>query len=116
MNVDFYTLGLSLIFMHEMDAIRCYEWRILPITSFLEDKTGMIVFIFLHVPLFYLLLLPSISQSVAFKTGFSIFLIIHFFLHLLFLFHKKNAFRDWVSWSIITGAGICGALYLQLTL
>lgn len=49
-NIFFY-LGLSLLTMHEMDAIRCKEWRIFP---------GL----------------------------------------------------DWISWTIIIGAGFCGLLDL----
>ena len=112
MTIDIYTLGLTFIFMHEMDAVRCREWKILPITSFLIDIMGMIVFTFLHIPLFYILLLPTTLDSNSFRYGFSTFLIVHFFLHLLLLLHKNNEFEDWVSWFLITGAGACGALYL----
>lgn len=112
MTIDIFTLGLTFILMHEMDAMRCREWRILPITYLLNDKIGMVVFIFLHIPLFYILLLPSIRDSQSFQFGFSIFLMVHFFLHLLLLLHKKNEFKDWISWSLIAGAGICGVVYL----
>ncbi|MEO1053403.1 MAG: DUF6713 family protein [Bacteroidota bacterium] len=112
MAIDIFTLGLAFILMHEMDAIRCHEWRIFPATSFMNDKTGMIVFIFLHIPLFYFPLLPDMLHSHSFRYGFSIFLIVHFFLHLLFLLHKKNEFKDWISWSLIIGAGACGLIEL----
>ncbi len=49
----FFYLGLSLLTMHEMDAIRCREWRIFPILSMLSDKAGYIVFVFAHIPLFF---------------------------------------------------------------
>lgn len=49
----FFYLGLSLLTMHEMDAIRCREWRIFPILSMLCDKAGYIVFVFAHIPLFF---------------------------------------------------------------
>jgi len=114
MNLDIFNLGLAFIIMHEMDAIRCHEWRIFPLTSFLKDRTGMIVFVFLHIPLFYFLLLPSTVEDSLFRNGFSIFLIVHVFLHLLFLLHKKNEFKDWISWTLITGAGVCGAAYLLI--
>jgi len=45
----FFYLGLSLLLMHEMDAIRCKEWRIFPGLSMLSDKVGHIVFLFLHI-------------------------------------------------------------------
>ncbi|MEM7548703.1 MAG: DUF6713 family protein [Bacteroidota bacterium] len=112
MTIDIFTLGLAFILIHEMDAIRCSEWRIFPATSFMNDKLGMTVFVFLHIPLFYILFLPDVLDNHSFRYGFSIFLIVHFFLHILLLRHKKNEFRDWISWSLIAGSGICGALYI----
>ncbi len=106
--------GLSLIVMHEMDAIRCREWRIFPGLSFLDDKTGRTIFLFAHIPIFYWLFwqLTNSLDTGTFRIGFDIFLIFHFGLHLLFLKHKNNEFKDWISWSIITGSGICGLLDL----
>ena len=112
MTIDFFALGFSFILMHEMDAMRCHEWRILPLTSFMKERTGMRVFIFMHIPLFYIPLLPQVFGNESFRFGASIFFIIHFVLHLLFLMHQKNEFKDWISWSIISGVGICGLLYL----
>lgn len=112
----FFYLGLSLIVMHEMDAIRCKEWRIFPGLSMLSDKIGHIVFLFLHIPLFYFVFWKlSQSQDVeAFIYGFNIFMIVHLALHILFLKHKNNEFKDWISWSIIIGAGLCGIIDLLL--
>lgn len=107
---------LSLIFIHEMDAIRCKEWRIIPGLSMLDDKTGHIVFLFAHIPLLYWLFwqLTNSSDIETFRIGFDIFLIVHLGLHLLSLKHKNNEFKDWISWTIIAGAGICGLLDLIL--
>ena len=104
------------MFMHEMDAIRCKEWRIFPGLSMLNDKTGHIVFLFAHIPIFYGLLwqLTNSSDIETFRIGFDIFLIVHLGLHLLFLKHKNNEFKDWISWTIITGSGICGLFDLIL--
>lgn len=112
MTIDVFTLGISFILIHEMDAIRCHEWRILPITSFMNDQTGMVVFVLLHIPLFYFPLHPEIVSNQSFQVGTSIFLIIHVFLHLLLLLNKRNEFIDWISWFLILGAGVCGAIYL----
>lgn len=114
MELNFYTLGLTLILMHEMDAIRCKEWRIFPGLSLLNDKVGLMVFIFLHIPLFYWILLETQLGHASFRIGFDYFLMIHLGLHLLFLLHKKNEFKDWISWSIIIGAGLAGLLDILL--
>ncbi len=40
----FFYLAISFILMHEMDAIRCKEWRIFPLLSMLNDDLGFKVF------------------------------------------------------------------------
>ena len=112
--IDFYLLGLTFILMHEMDAMRCREWRIFPGLSMLNDRLGLILFVFLHIPLFYAVLYATQYHHEAFRVGFDYFLMVHVGLHLLFLKHKNNEFTDWISWSIIIGAGLCGGLDLML--
>lgn len=110
----FFFLGLSLLLMHEMDAIRCREWRIFPGMSMLSDRVGQIVFIFVHIPLFYFILwqLANSQNIEKFIWGFSLFMIIHLGLHILFLKNRNNEFKDWISWTIIIGVGLCGLIDL----
>jgi len=108
--INFYLLGLTFILIHEMDAIRCKEWRIFPGLSFLNDKVGLIVFVFLHIPLFYWILLETQMNNEKFRIGFDFFLIVHFILHLLCLMLKKNEFKDWISWVLIIVAAVFGFL------
>ncbi|WP_299523710.1 DUF6713 family protein [Winogradskyella sp.] len=112
----FFYLGLSLMAMHEMDAIRCKEWRIFPGLSMLDDKVGHILFLFAHIPLFYFIFwkLTNNKNIESFIYGFDIFMIVHLGLHILFLKHKNNEFKDWISWSIIVGAGLCGLIDLVI--
>jgi lipoprotein signal peptidase len=56
--------------------------------------------------------LSQTENKEAFIKGFDIFMIVHLLLHLLFLKHKNNEFKDWISWSIIIGAGVCGLIDL----
>ncbi len=105
-----FLLGLSLLFLHEMDAVRCHEWRIFPGLSLLKERTGFLVFMALHVPLF--IVVVSALENPGFRKGFDGFLILHFGLHLLFLRHPRNEFKDWISWMIISAAALCGALDL----
>jgi hypothetical protein len=111
----FFYLGLSLMTMHEMDAIRCKEWRIFPGLSLLNDNAGHILFLWLHIPIFFFIYwqLTHSQNLEAFIYGFNIFMIIHLGLHILFLKHKNNAFKDWISWTIIAGAGLCGFMDLM---
>lgn len=102
--------------IHEMDAIRCKEWRIFPVLSLLNDNTGHILFLLLHIPLFFFIYwqLRHSQNLEAFIYGFSVFMVIHLGLHILFLKHKNNAFKDWISWAIIAGAGLCGFIDLMV--
>lgn len=95
-----------------MDAVRCKEWRIFPGLSLLNDNLGFKIFMIAHVPLFYFLFWGLMGQSdnSQLKYGLDIFFIIHVVLHLLFLKHKKNEFKDRVSWAIILSAGIFGLI------
>ena len=108
----FFYLGLSLLTMHEMDAIRCKEWRIFPGLSMLSDNLGQKVFILVHFPLFYFVFwnLTHSENIDAFIKGFNIFMIVHLGLHILFLRHKNNEFKDWISWTLIIGAGLFGLI------
>jgi hypothetical protein len=112
----FFYLGLSFILMHEMDAIRCKEWRIFPGLSLLDDRWGFGIFVLAHIPLFYFPLWQMFAKgnNESLIYGLNVFFIVHVFAHLLFLFHKKNEFRDWISWTIITGAGVFGLFDLLL--
>jgi hypothetical protein len=108
-HVLFY-LGLSLLTIHEMDAMRCNEWRIFPGLSMLSEALGQMVFMLVHIPLFFFIYwqLSQAPNREAFVDGFDIFMIIHAGLHILFLKHKNNEFKDWVSWTLIIGASVCG--------
>lgn len=93
-----------------MDAIRCKEWRIFPGLCLLSDKLGHIFFVFAHIPLFLIVFYQLTNNSTldTIIKGFDIFMIIHIGLHLLLLRHKNNEFKDWISWTIIVGAGLFG--------
>jgi hypothetical protein len=115
-NHFYFYIGLIFIIIHEMDAIRCKEWRIFPGLSLLNDDLGYKVFMLAHIPLYFLIYwkLANDESREVFIHGLSIFFMIHIGLHLLFLLHKKNEFKDWISWLFIVGAGLFGFLDLIL--
>lgn len=112
-HLSFY-IGLTFILVHEMDAIRCREWRIFPVLSLLNDKYGQFIFIFAHIPLFLFVFyqLTHPTNTSTFIKWFDIFMIIHIGLHLLLLKNKNNEFKDWISWILIIGAGFFGFIDL----
>lgn len=116
MEHSFFYLGMAFILLHELDAIRCHEWRIFPGLAGMKEELARPIFIWVHLPLFYFLLLGlSLENELAvyrFVKGLNIFFIVHTGLHILFLRHPNNEFKDWMSWSFILGAGSCGILDL----
>jgi hypothetical protein len=53
MRALFY-LALSFMIIHEMDAVRCREWRIFPGLSRMNESLAFKIFIIAHIPLFLL--------------------------------------------------------------
>lgn len=117
MNILF-ILGLTFILIHEMDAIRCHEWQIFPGLSLLSDRSGMTIFILAHIPIIFWIFNEFdtlMNNEGSLRIGFDIFLIFHLVLHILFLKHAKNEFKDWISWTFIIGAAAFGAIDLSIT-
>jgi hypothetical protein len=110
--------SLGFLFTHELDAIRCKEWRIFPATSFLPDDVGYVVFTLLHVPLFAVACyaISNLNAHTNVVRAWDIFSIVHIGLHILFLRHPENRFTTFVSWFLIVGAGACGLLDMMLSL
>ena len=48
---------------HELDAVNCQEWRMLPLLNFLDDNVGYQMFTILHVPIFTAILLGIHSNK-----------------------------------------------------
>ncbi len=118
MKDKIFFLGIGLFFTHELDAMLHHEWRVLPLTSWLTEDVGRNVFIFMHVPLFAVLvaLISSNNVIIRNRTWFwlSAFLAIHGVLHAAFTVHKDYEFYSIQSNVFIFGAAICGFLYILL--
>ena len=111
-----FMLGFSFLFVHEMDAVRCKEWRMFPGLSQLGDRTAEAIFILAHIPLIaailYFIFQDTTSGLLA--TALSYFMVIHSVIHLFCLKHMQNEFKGFISWLIISGAGACGLAYLLM--
>ena len=103
-----FLLGLCFLLVHEMDAIRCKEWRVFPFTSRMDDEAGYVVFTSLHIPLYALLLwglYGDTGLSRGLILGLDAFFVVHVVLHVLFVNHPEYRFRSAFSWLLILGAG-----------
>jgi hypothetical protein len=117
MGTLFFYLGLAFILTHEMDAIRMREWELFPGFGLLSEENAYRLFTLLHVPLylwlFWLLFLsPGQPLNLAVVVVLDWFFIVHFLLHILFIPHPHYRFKNWFSWLLIGGCGLCGALDL----
>lgn len=109
-------LGLALLFTHELDAIRCHEWRLfavfLRVHDRVSDATAYRVFTVLHVPLFFLFLWYTAQPSRVFQIVVDLFLVVHLGLHLSLRSHPAYEFRGAFSHGIIAAGGLVGALHV----
>lgn len=117
MNLSIHFVALlgaaALFFLHEMDAVRCREWRIFPVLEHVEERMAMLWFFWLHVPLFGLLIWGVTSThggSNLFSPLFGGFCVLHGFMHWLYERHPRNEFRNPLSRSIIWSCAAAGLL------
>lgn len=109
-------VGLSLLFAHELDAIKHHEWRLFAFLRPLGEEAAYRVFTLAHVPLFVLFFWMVAHPALWFFVVVDLFLILHVGLHYLFRNHRLYEFRGWFSHGLIVGAGLMGALHLVLLL
>lgn len=110
-----FLFNFSLFLLHEMDAIRCSEWRLFIILKDMEDSKAYKVFTFIHLFLYVLILslLFSQYQTIIFWV-LDLFFIIHAILHLFFERHPRNEFKNSFSRSIIYPLGVLSVIHLAL--
>jgi hypothetical protein len=100
---------------HEIDATYRKEWRLLPLLRKMKDETAAGWFIALHVPVVFFLLsviaLPEANFAVVARNVFCAFAVVHAGLHAFWPKSDLYLFDNTVSWSLIYGAGLFGALY-----
>jgi len=108
-----YWVMVAAFFTHELDAVKRHEWRVLPLTRLLPDHIGAQVFIWAHVPLFWLILwLDDGTATGAVRLGVSAFAIVHVGLHWTFRRHPAYELNNPSSWALIVSTGVLGVLYL----
>jgi len=109
----FYSM-LAFLVTHELDAMRRHEWRLLPLTSFLPEKTGEQLFIWAHVPLIVVIIwFGCLAPDSIFSQGLSGFAIFHIVMHWFYRNHAANEFTGFTSWALIIGPGLLGASHLM---
>ncbi len=115
---DYFMLtALAALLIHEADAVRCKEWRMLPGLDSLSDRFGRLAFQYLHFPLYLALLYYALlAPSAGFDIGFGVFGMLHLVAHLFFLRHPANRFLEVQSWLWIVAFAGSGAALISLRL
>ena len=115
--IDFlYYAMVGAFFTHELDAVKRHEWRVLPLTSFLPEKTGEQVFIWMHVPLFTLLLWGGDGEPYSLaRLGLASFAVVHVGLHFFYRKHAAYEFNNASSMSLVLLTSVLGLTYLGVS-
>ena len=114
-----FLLGLCFLLVHELDAIRCREWRLFPGLATMRDEAGFRLFTALHLPLYAFLLWGLYGVDTvrnALVVALDLFFLVHLLLHLLLRNLQCNQFGSRFSKLLFWGANLCGALDLLGTL
>ena len=117
LHILFY-LGFSLLACHELDAVARHEWRLLPVLNKLNDDSGLIVFVLLHIPAFTLLiwLTGHHTEKIRWRSQilFDLFLIVHGIAHYLFSGHPLYEFEPPIETITVYGGALVGFFHLLL--
>jgi hypothetical protein len=105
-----FILTFAFIVGHELDAMTHHEWRLLPALNFLDEEAGRAAFVAIHVPLIVLLLWLNARGGWIFHAAFGAFCAIHVGLHWWFEPNPFYTFKGPLSYALIWGAGLAGAL------
>lgn len=113
-----FILNISLLILHEMDAIRRKEWKLFVILKEMKDETAYLVFSLVHLPLciiiLYFIMNTGNRYYYLFTLIVNIFLVFHGGIHLFFRNKSNNQFRGAYSYAIIFGMSVIAALQLAL--
>lgn len=121
MNSDIlFYIALSLFFTHQVDAIRCKEWRILPGLSSLKENFAEKLFIAIHIPVFILIFIlisiPSPDVKYYFQITIDVMISGHIGKHIILSKNKENLFNDNLSKMIILFSSVFAFIHLCIIL
>jgi len=110
-------ITVSLLAVHEMDAMTHAEWRLLPGLSALDDATGRDTFLVLHIPLYIGLFWALFYASWKQRAGqvFAAAVIVHAIAHFLLSGHQLYTFVAPIETIAVYGAALSALIHLVLS-
>lgn len=113
-----FSINISLLLLHEMDAIKCKEWNMFIILKDMKESKAYLIFSVLHLPLYFALIYLLSNGSVNTKNiiGLCInfFLLFHWVIHFAFRNKHQNNFRNLYSSILINLMGVFSLAYIVL--
>lgn len=115
-----FILLISLLLIHEMDAIRAKEWKLFAVLKHMKDETAYIVFTLAHLPLYIAVIWimtqgsPPLNAILCYAVD--LFLIGHAIVHWAFKNKPANGFTSVFSRLIIYSMGALAVLHMGLLL
>ena len=115
-----FVLNLSLLLLHEMDAIRAKEWKMLVFLKSMREETAYTVFSVVHLPLYFVIIF-TISHTVVSGYTFmylltDVLLITHTLIHFFFRRHTANGFKSAYSKILIYSMGVLAIIHFIMIL
>lgn len=107
-------INLALLLLHEMDAVRTSEWKMMAFVNRLESIRAEALFIALHFIMFLAVFFMLEFFPLILFWATSLFPLFHHGLHILFRNHPENRLNNPFSLSIIrlmTLSGAAGIIY-----
>ena len=117
-KVVMFVLIISLLLLHEMDAIRTKEWGMFIILKDMKDEIAYRLFSAFHLPLYFLVIFIVMNNEV--KSNFilsiviDLFLVAHTIIHFCFRKKENNNFSSLYSKTIIYSLGVLAIIHLWL--
>ena len=111
-----FIFALSLLLLHEMDAVHKKEWNMFITLKDMPDERARNIFIVGHLPLYFAVLFLMANGwmigNYLLYYGVDVFLIVHAILHFYFRKHKRNKFNSVFSKTIIYMPAVFGIIHL----
>ncbi len=94
-------VNLSLLLLHEMDAVRTMEWKMMAVINRIDNTIASCIFIAVHFVLFILIFYMIEYHFTALYWITCIFPLFHQLLHVFFRKHPANRMNNPFSRGII---------------
>lgn len=120
MGIPIFIIMISLLLIHEMDAIRTKEWKMFILLKDMDDETAYKIFTLAHLPLYFVVIFVMVQGGVFANSilyyVIDIFLLGHSIIHYVFKKNPNNGFTSLFSKLIIYSLGFFAAIHICILL